>query len=91
MYRRGLDLSVFSLTFSEQRLQLPSEAGEGDTGGLDSGVRKEGAGARVHVRSGFIPGVCFIKTRSSGTASGTCFGQEEEKQKTEELGSTNDG
>lgn len=29
MYRRELDLSVFSLTFSEQRLQLPSEAGEG--------------------------------------------------------------
>lgn len=84
MYRRELDLSVFSLTFSEQRLQLPSEAGEGGAGGLDSGVRKEGAGACVHVRSGFIPGVCFIKTRSSGTASGTCFGQEEEKQKTEE-------
>lgn len=41
--------------------------------------KKEGAGARAYVRSGFIPGV-FIKHRSSGTCSGTCFGQEEEKQ-----------
>lgn len=56
--------------------QLPlHEAEEGS-----SGIRKEGTGARVRVRSGFIPDVWFIKTRPSGTASGTCFGQEEEKQ-----------
>lgn len=90
--QEGVRLEVFSLTFSEQRLQLPSKAGEGGAGGLDSAVRKEGAGACVHVRSGFIPGVCFIKTRSSGSASGTCFGQEEEKQKNRiELSPTNDG
>lgn len=28
--------------------------------------------------------VCFVKTRSSRAASGTCFGREEEKQETEQ-------
>lgn len=74
-YKRGLDLSVFSFIFIELRPQLLHEAG--DSG---FGVRKEGTGAHVHVRSGFIPSVCFIKTRPSGTASGTCFAQGEEKQ-----------
>lgn len=71
---------MFRFTLSEQRPWLPYEAGEGRAKGLGSGVRKEGAGAHEHVRSGFIPGVCSIKTKSTGTASGTCFGKEE-KQK----------
>lgn len=81
---------MFSFTFTEQRPQLPHEAGEGGAEGLGPGVRKEGAGACVHMRSGFIPGVCSIKKRSSGTASGTCFGQEEEKQNRIGLSPTKD-
>lgn len=89
--KRALDLSVFSFTSTEQRPRLPYQAGGGGAEGLDSGVRQRGAGARVHVRSGFIPSVCFIKTKSSGTASGTCFGQEEEKQELNRAESHNDG
>lgn len=87
--KRALDLSV--LFHLQQRPRRPYPAGEGGAEGLDAGVRKRDAGARIRVRSGFIPSVCFIKTESSGTASGTCFGQEEEKQELNRAESHNDG
>lgn len=53
----------------------------GGAAGLGCEVRKDGALVHMCMREVVLFQVFFIKTRSSGTASGTCFGQQEEKQK----------